>query len=322
MKFVLPEEWFYEKIGDKRVKLTWLLKKKIKVIEKTKKEVYDMIQVTEGTIDEKDIEVILMKLLFDGTVNKEILEAIDRLKNVSEKVIDDKGNVEVCIKENDNQSNTIGHAIVIIDNFLEGQEENDQPLVNQIFGNDIDVKELHDRLEKKSDEERKTAFIYLGMNKERCENNILGFLTNECHICIKGEEVAKDLTEIFLIECISSIFSDANLANILKNIFCSKDFIDLIPNSCYMLDEKNGEVCIAEEIKNHHGKLKDYKSFRELLPNEEPCKECVNNQLKCNYRRDMGRCAMEKKEFEKVIEKLETNKVICKSDKGAYKIMF
>lgn len=160
------------------------------------------------------------------------------------------------------------------------------------------------------------------MNKEQCENKILGFLTNECHICIKVEAVAKDLTEIFLIECISSIFSDANLANILKNILCSKDFIDLIPDSFCMLDEKNGDVCIAKEIKNHHGKLKDYKSFRELLPKEEPCKECVNNQLKCNYRRDMGMCAMEKKVFEKVIEKLESDEVICKSDKGAYKIMF
>lgn len=158
MKFVLPEEWFYEKIGDKRVKLTWLLKKKIQIIEKIDKNAYKKIQWAEGKINE-NVEVVWKELKILESIDKEIWDATNELKNVSEKVIDDNGNVEVCIEENDNQSNTIEPAIVIIDNFLEGQEENNQPLVNQIFGNDIDVKELQDILEKKNDEERRHLYI-------------------------------------------------------------------------------------------------------------------------------------------------------------------
>lgn len=171
MKLIFPERWLYQNLGDKKVKLTWVFKKKAQVIEKIHPEAYDTIK--EG---ESEIETAWIKLKVLGSIKTDMNNAFDTLENLKVPVTDGDGDIEVSINEDKEMYHKIVDSIATIDNFLAEQEDDTKPLVNRILGDDINIKELRVILEDQEKEAEMISLLnMLGVTREQYENESIDF---------------------------------------------------------------------------------------------------------------------------------------------------
>lgn len=76
--------------------------------------------------------------------------------------------------------------------------------------------------------------------------------------------------------------------------------------SFYHLNQHKGEACLLRECLRRHNTL-DPEGYYGLIGNE-----CINNDLACRYRKDEGRCCIQKADIEEILTHFRETQIITR----------